>query len=116
MKRTDYDEVRGEVPSFLREPGYIAPIENEYVETQYYLTDEASHLLGFLRGEIDKKTTVRLEELLRGHSVRMQHDIVDTLRKFILRDMRIWNGLPRVDNEISEIIKEIKPYIRRNNV
>ena len=113
MKRNDYDEVRGGAPSFLGD--CIEPIENDYVETNYFLTDEAKHLLGFLRGGIERKTVRRLEALLRGHSVQMQHDIVDTLQKFILHDMWILNGLPRVDNEISEIIEEIKPYIRPNN-
>lgn len=84
-KKQDYDEVRGGVPSFMRDADYIAPIENDYVETNYFLTDEARSLLGFLRGGIERKTVRRLE------------------------------ALPRVDNEISEIIEEIKPYIRPNN-
>ena len=113
MKKQYYDEVRGGAPSFLGD--YIAPIKNDYVETNYFLTDEARSLLGFLRGSVEKKTVRRLEALLRGHSVQMQHDIVDTMRQFILHDMWILNGLPRVDNEISEIIEEIKPYIRHNN-
>lgn len=77
---------------------------------RYPLYEDGRNVVGFLQ-IMSKHLTERITDLLRGHSRKMQGEIADCIRIYVLFQTIDLTGVKHVDDELLEIFELYDQYI-----
>ena len=76
---------------------------------RYPLYEDGRNVVGFLK-IMSKQLTERITDLLRGHSRKMQGEIADCIRIYVVYQAIDLTGIKHVDNELLEIFEMYDQY------
>lgn len=77
---------------------------------RYPLYEDGRNVVGFLQ-IMSKQLTERITDLLRGHCRKMQGEIADCIRIYVVYQAIDLTGIKHVDNELLEIFEMYDQYI-----
>ena len=77
---------------------------------RFPLYEDGRNVVGFLQ-IMGNQFTERITDLLRGHSRRMQGEIADSIRIYVVYQTIDLTGVKHVDNELLEIFDLYEQYI-----
>lgn len=88
-------------------------IENLFAQAlakRYPLFEAGRNVVGFMQ-MLGKPFADRITDLLRGHSRRMQNDIADSIRIYVMFQEIDLTGVRHVDDELEEIFEMYDNYL-----
>ena len=74
---------------------------------EFPLYEAGRNVVGFLSILGSKHLTERITDLLRGHCRKMQNEIADSIRIYVLWQSIDLTGIAHVDNELMDIFDEL---------
>ena len=77
---------------------------------KYPLFEDGRNVVGFLQ-IMGKQFTERITDLLRGHSRKMQGEIADSIRIYVVYQTIDLTGVKHVDDELLEIFDSYDEHI-----
>ena len=77
---------------------------------RYPLYESGRNVVGFMQ-ILGKPFTDRITDLLRGHSRRMQNDIADSIRIYVMFQEIDLTGVQHVDDALEEIFEMYDNYL-----
>lgn len=88
-------------------------IERQFAQSlaqRYPLYEDGRNVVGFLQ-IMGNQLKERITDLLRGHSRKMQGDIADSIRIYVVYQTIDLTGVKHVDDELLEIFEMYDQYI-----
>ena len=78
---------------------------------KFPLYEAGRNTVGFLKGMVSQTLTDRITDLFRGHCRKMQGEIADSIRIYVVYQTIDLTGVKHVDDELLEIFDSYDEYI-----